>query len=42
MNNENKAGNSENTIIADNSIIIENIRTKIKTSNLSESSIDNI
>jgi len=40
MNNENKAGKSENSINADNSIIIENIRTGIKTSNLSESSID--
>jgi len=42
MKNENKAGKSENTITADNSIIIENIRTGIKTSNLSESSIDNV
>ncbi|CAI6351500.1 unnamed protein product [Macrosiphum euphorbiae] len=42
MNSENKAGKSENTINADNSNIIENIRTGIKTSNLTESSIDNI
>jgi len=42
MNNENKAGKSGNTINAYNSIIIENIRTGIKTSNLTESSIDNI
>lgn len=41
MNNENKAEKSENTINTDNSII-ENIRTGIKTSNLRESSIDNI
>ncbi|KAE9528723.1 hypothetical protein AGLY_012298 [Aphis glycines] len=42
MNNENKASKSENTINDDNSIIIEHIRTEIKISNLSESSIYNI
>jgi len=42
MNNENKAGKSKNTINADNSIIIKNIKKGIKTCNLSESSIDNI